>query len=318
MLRRLNWNEGNHRRLEAFLAAAPLGGLAVFDWDNTCICGDIGDAVFRHLLFTRGLRLEPEQLAALLPDDLEGQKRLLVCGKKMALTDAKARILDAYIQVYIGRALSHREFSTPLLALMAALEVHSGAGCRRAYAIVAALLEGYTPRALAALTRRAALQQMATPQRLRKVATTDNEFFFSWRDGLRPYPEMRCLMAAMKRSGMEVLISSATQTDVVEAMAGMCRFPHDRLIGMETGLEPNWGEGKVFHVRARMEREPLFVAGDSAGDIPLLSAFAATRLRLVIDRGGGGEMASFVFRNRNAPGLLVQRVDVQKGHFIPF
>ncbi|MCG2810880.1 MAG: hypothetical protein L6428_05425 [Candidatus Aminicenantes bacterium] len=48
ILQRLNWNQRNFDALNEFLAGVRPGELAVFDWDNTCIFGDIGEAVFRH------------------------------------------------------------------------------------------------------------------------------------------------------------------------------------------------------------------------------------------------------------------------------
>jgi hypothetical protein len=55
LLKRLNWNQRNYEALNDFLAGVRPGDIAVFDWDNTCICGDIGDAIFRfqalHLQF---------------------------------------------------------------------------------------------------------------------------------------------------------------------------------------------------------------------------------------------------------------------------
>jgi hypothetical protein len=55
-------------RLQA-IAAQPsaIRSVAVFDFDNTCIFRDVGQAVFRYQLQHLRYRLTPEQLAAILP-----------------------------------------------------------------------------------------------------------------------------------------------------------------------------------------------------------------------------------------------------------
>lgn len=50
-LNRRNWSERNYEALNGMLAGVKPGEIAVFDWDNTCICGDIGEALLRRLAF---------------------------------------------------------------------------------------------------------------------------------------------------------------------------------------------------------------------------------------------------------------------------
>ncbi|RYF04162.1 MAG: hypothetical protein EOO40_11460, partial [Deltaproteobacteria bacterium] len=59
------WQPRNHAQLQNFLCkVSPLSQpkTAVFDWDNTCIFGDIGEATFHHQLQQLQLRLPPTQL----------------------------------------------------------------------------------------------------------------------------------------------------------------------------------------------------------------------------------------------------------------
>lgn len=43
------WRPEVHESLSALLANTPSGALATFDWDNTCMTGDIGEAVLEDL-----------------------------------------------------------------------------------------------------------------------------------------------------------------------------------------------------------------------------------------------------------------------------
>ena len=70
-----NWLPENYARIQEALArlAAGQGGAgtralcAVFDFDNTCIFRDIGQAVFRVQLLELRYRISPETLALLIP-----------------------------------------------------------------------------------------------------------------------------------------------------------------------------------------------------------------------------------------------------------
>ena len=55
-LKRRNWSERNFKALNEFLAGVRPGEIAVFDWDNTCIFGDIGEALLRRLTFDLAYR----------------------------------------------------------------------------------------------------------------------------------------------------------------------------------------------------------------------------------------------------------------------
>ncbi len=315
-LPRHNWNEENHRRLSAFLALpVPAGAAAVFDWDNSCIAGDIGDAVFREQVLHRRLRLRPPELAELLPEELDGRRHLPVCGRDVRLADLKDRILEAYAKVLRSATAAAAEFAIPLLALMGALETQPGSGCPLAYSAIAACLGGFTPAEVRALARRVAATQLAGRLCRRSGRTRDGRFSARWSEGLRIYPEMRRLQRAMRRAGMAVVVSTASHPQVVSAMAALCRFPLDLLVGMESGAPANWGTGKTCNLRRRLHGEPLFVAGDSRGDVPMLHDFPSTRLRLLIDRGDPG-MEGFVAAVTGSTGWLVQRADSRNGRFL--
>jgi hypothetical protein len=50
-LKRRSWSARNFKALNEMLRGVRRGETAVFDWDNTCILGDIGDALLRRPAF---------------------------------------------------------------------------------------------------------------------------------------------------------------------------------------------------------------------------------------------------------------------------
>jgi hypothetical protein len=125
------------------------------------------------------------------------------------------------------------------------------------------------------------------------------------------------------------VVSTASNRRLVEKMIAVTAFPCRQVIGMELavagrrfagalkpGLRPNLGAGKVLNLRSRLDREPALVAGDSSNDYEMLSSFAATRLRLVIDRSAGGRITAIVRRARSGEaGFLCQEIDPRRGAF---
>jgi hypothetical protein len=49
-------------------------------------------------------------------------------------------------------------------------------------------------------------------------------------------------------------------------------------------------EGKSAVIRAKIGRDPVFVAGDTNGDFSMLTDFASTQMRLVIHRNLPGDI----------------------------
>jgi len=104
-LQRLNWNQRNYEVLNDFLAGVRSGEPAVFDWDNTCICGDIGEAVFRHQALNLEFKFDPGQLRAIIPDQVHGIDGIHCNGRIFSLPKIKAQIVGAYEKIF-GRSLT--------------------------------------------------------------------------------------------------------------------------------------------------------------------------------------------------------------------
>jgi len=84
-LMRRNWSERNYEALNGLLAGVRPGEIAVLDWDNTCIFGDIGEALLRRLTFDLAFAVDAETMAATVPDVIHGIGHILIQGKPFSL-----------------------------------------------------------------------------------------------------------------------------------------------------------------------------------------------------------------------------------------
>ena len=89
-LKRRNWSGRNFKALNELLAGVHPGEIAVFDWDNTCICGDIGEALLRRMTFDLAFAMDAKTMAATVPDAIHGVKHVLIQGEPFPL-DVKLR-----------------------------------------------------------------------------------------------------------------------------------------------------------------------------------------------------------------------------------
>ena len=331
------WTEGNYAALRRFLAEVRAPALAVFDWDNTCICGDVGETFFRQQVFSLAFRLDAPALETLLPERVNGCDAVTLAGGSFSLAELKADILESFRSLEraglalerCGSLAAYRRFVFDMLLLNEGLERTPGIGPEFAYVWQARLLAGFAAEELSTLAEDLTWQELHRPLADHTLSDDRRGISLHWRDGLRPYPEMGNLAAAVEERGGRVAVVTASQPLIVAAMVEALDFPLDALIGMELRSEDgrltaeldsryavNFGEGKVANILAAFGIEPLLVAGDSNSDAAMLSRFPATRVRLIIDRGLSGEIETLVQKARAGEcGYLLQPIDAETGQF---
>jgi phosphoserine phosphatase len=336
-LKRRNWSERNFKALNEMLARVRPGEIAVFDWDNTCIFGDCGEALLRRLAFDLAFAMDAKAMAATLPDMIHGVKHVLIQGKPFPLKKIKNAVFTAYKHLKTGATArgrigidqNYRVFTSGLLALNRALEETPGIGCEFAYPWVNLLMQGMTLREFDRLAAAVIDGELRAPLCRHALRDPRGRWRYSWTGGMRLYPEMKDLAACFRERGGEVVVSTASNRRLVERMISAAAFPCRSVIGMELrivddrlgrslapGLRPNLGRGKVANIRRRLPVEPLLVAGDSSNDYEILVSFPGTRLRLVIDRHAPGSIGLLIRRARaGESGYLAQRIDPRRGEF---
>lgn len=336
-LKRRKWSKRNCDALNGLLAQVRPGEIAIFDWDNTCIFGDIGEALLRRLTFDLAYAMDAKAMAATVPDTIRGVNNILIQGKPFSLKKMKDAVFAAYERLQRGPSAggteavdkNYRVFTSGLLALNRALEETPGIGCEFAYPWVNLLLQGLPLHEFDRLAEAVIAEGLHAPLRRRVAADPLGRWRYSWTGGVRIYPEMKDLAACWLERGGEVVVSSASNRQLVEKMIAMTAFPCRRVIGMELriagdrfgrslapGLRPNLGRGKVANIRKRLLSEPVLVAGDSSNDYEMLVFFPGTRMRLVIDHRARGMIGLLSRRARAGEnGYLAQEIDVRRGEF---
>jgi phosphoserine phosphatase len=336
-LKRGNWSERNYDSLNALLAGVRPGETAVFDWDNTCIFNDIGEALLRRMTFELAFRFDAKAMAAMIPDRINGIGHVMIKGMPYSLKKMKGAILPAYKRLKAGSSAcekirldeDYRVFTSGLLALNRALEETPGIGCEFAYPWVNTLLQGLSLPEFERLASSAIGEELRNPIRRRGLADPLGRWRYGWTSGIRLYPEMKDLAAAWHGRGGCVVVSTASNRQLVERMIASTGFSCRQVIGMELAmagshfgdrirpeLRPNLGVGKVANIRQRLARDPVLVAGDSSNDYEMLTTFRSTRMRLVIDHRSQGEIALVCRRARAGEnGYLAQEIDPKRGTF---
>ncbi|MFJ6938314.1 haloacid dehalogenase-like hydrolase [Streptomyces sp. NPDC101132] len=287
--------------------------VAVFDWDNTVVKNDVGDATFFWLLrngkvrqpagrdwTTTSRHLTPAAASALAAacDALAEPGRPLPTG-----TPAGTRCADELNAVYGTGATTAAE---PAFAGWNRRTTEPG------YAWLAQLTQGWTPAQIRSFAAAARTENLAAPigakQQVGSTTAT------GW---VRYYDQQKDLIGTLRRAGFDVWISSASPQPVVEAWAGGAGIAPDRVIGIRNVtrhgvLTPRlqgcggvadgadtmityidgkrcWINKVVYGVRGAAAekvlpaaRRQVFAAGDSDTDVTFLRD--ATALRLVVNR----------------------------------
>jgi phosphoserine phosphatase len=308
------WYGDNRERIDTMMAELGTCGargdvtagapLALFDWDNTVVKNDIGDATFFWMV-RNGKFLTPADWSAtspyLTPAAVAALSRACAAagapGQPLR-TDTDVACADELVSVYGDAETTAKE---PAFAGVDARRVEP------AYAWAAQLLAGWRDSDVAGFAQQARQENLAAPEGTeQKVGSTEQT---GW---VRYYPQMRDLIGALQDNGFDVRIISASAEPVVRVWAADLGIPADKVMGVRTErdgdivtsrLVPCGGsvsipyiEGKRCRVNEQVfgvvgpaaydiqpePRRAAFGAGDSDTDISFLSD--ATALRLAINR----------------------------------
>lgn len=326
----LSWYGDNRARLDALLKESGRCGasydaaqkpVAIFDWDNTVVKNDVGDATFFYMLAHDKILQPPNKnwrkTSRYLTSDA-AQALDAACGTLAAPGQPLPTATNAACAKEILGAYVDGKTSTGKAAW-------AGFDYRRmepAYAWVAQLQAGYDRAAIATFTSAAMSENLKNPvdtkQMIGGVAVTN------W---IRIYPQIQDLITKMQKNGFEVWVLSASPQTMVEVWADKVGIAADHVIGIrnleESGLYTydlrgcgdvpdgmNDGMGNAvgnsiityidgkrcfvnqiiygekgpaaLNENADAKKRPVFGAGDSDTDITFLRD--ATRLKLVLNR----------------------------------
>jgi phosphoserine phosphatase len=278
--------------------------VAVFDWDNTMMRNDIGDATFYYML-RHDLILQPPNR------DWSNTSKHLTLGGRTILATACSAIAEP------GKPLptsKENACADVILQIYDKGTTTNGAPAfdpdtktlHHSYAWGAQLQTGHTPEEMRAIATRAYEENAAAPiDTTQTVGTTKN--LPAW---VRIYEPMHDLQDALRANGFDVWVVSASSQPLVEVVAAHVGVDPSHAVGIRTngyhlercgdGPEDSvitFNEGKrcwinkaIFKLPENEQlsrasdpmKRPAFAAGDSDTDLAMVQD--ATVLKLVIDR----------------------------------
>jgi HAD superfamily phosphoserine phosphatase-like hydrolase len=249
--------------------------VAVFDFDNTCIRHDIGDALFDAMVLY-DLFSNTNAFWELFPSDEVETLRLM----RKAIQDVPWQERRSHSEVCAWRYAMH--------ACLARMVEEKGEP--QAYAWMVQLLVGLSPDKV-----RNIAQEVIAAQCTRDMGTETLEQPgkppIVLKQGIRLYETMREFIFQLQLAGVEVWIVSASNLWTVQTFGQRFGIPANRVVGarldIRNGLltsvmsEPmTAGEGKVEAIKHHIGQQPILAGGDSINDREMLHY--ASEQRLVI------------------------------------
>ena len=279
------WRSEVRRRLEEAIADSREQSetpLAVFDFDNTCIAGDIGELFSHFLIDEMAYRYDLDEFWELI-DPRDGREQIRELTMEALELDRQQR---EHSDVY-------REYLAEMGAVYGRKYAREGrASC---YRWAVRLHVGMTPKQIRQLTHEAIDREMASAMATEQRETGRGETV-RIRRGIRRLAEIHRLMGRLSHAGFDVWIVSATNRWSVEAFAERgFGVPPERVLGNRVTVDEKgrltdatqhpvlFGEGKVDIIDQEIGRRPAIVLGDSITDLEMMEH--ATHMPLLIDHG---------------------------------
>ncbi|MFJ8012216.1 haloacid dehalogenase-like hydrolase [Streptomyces sp. NPDC096339] len=312
------WYGDNQARLQQLVDRyGACGGrrhkpVAVFDWDNTVVKNDVGDATMYWLLRNGRIRR---------PADWSATSRFLTPAAATALAEACTPLARTGEPLPTGTPQG-AGCADEINAVYGTAATRTGAAAfagwdRRttepSYSWLAQLTQGWTARDVRGFAAAARTENLAAP-----IGATQQVGTGTATGWVRYYDQQKDLINTLRRAGFDVWITSASPQPVVEVWAKGVGIDADHVIGIRNtttrggkltsrlqgcGSVPDgadtmityidgkrcWINKEVFGVRGAdaekvqpPARRQVFAAGDSDTDISFLRD--ATALRLVLNR----------------------------------
>nr|WP_321464958.1 hypothetical protein [uncultured Desulfobulbus sp.] len=335
-----NWLPENLAQITQTLAdivhqATVARPVAIFDFDNTCIFRDIGQALFRFQLEHLRYRISPEELATILPPDTGELGGISLAVLRSTLMQAYRNLWPLIQQGRIDGARQTSDyplFATLLLWCTDKARKAEHLGPRYVLPFMGKMLAGFTTDELRTLAAEVieqthkeplteAILEVEAPQPIGAISA-------SYPLGLHAYPEMQALMHRLAGLGIEPYVISASTEWLVEGAAPRLGFAVDcdHIFGIRVRLNgedrltiedfpdypTTYREGKAEIITRRIKGTPVLVAGDADTDYEMLT-LPDVPLRLVINRNQSGLIASLY----QQPDILLQGIDLLRGCFRP-
>ena len=277
-----NWRPRLRRRLREMIDNATSSDrkLAVFDFDNTCIAGDIGE-LFGHYLFEKmryrfDLDAFWQQIA-----EADGRSRLRRWTRRALDIDAEHRRESEAYRRYLVEA--SRVYPRRL----------QRTGKRNCYEWAVRLHVGLTQKQMRNWSSDAIRRELTSDRGVEHLRGDDGQQMVIER-GIRILDEIQQLIDVLHRAGWDVWIVSASNRWTIEVVAPVFGVSPDRVLGNRVEVDGDvltsktrapvlFREGKAEAIEEFIGDRPQLVVGDAVTDLEMLCM--AEECALVIDCG---------------------------------
>lgn len=309
------WERDTYDALSGLLSNPDnKGGYAVFDCDNTTIIHDVTHTLMVYQIENLCFSLAPEHLFL----DGLGVVDFPLDGLELTAREMGQKLSDEYYslkEMYCDSL--YRDFRARFLAFYTAIGKNYDYGTLCLWE--PSLAAGFEAEELQALGRRSLSHWLSQGRAWDEEWTSpDGRFFGMAHKGLVITPEMRDLYRSLSRAGIVPYICSASPEWLVELLACDPKYgfslPPEQVFGVrfQENEDGSWHysadypqpfkEGKVrcidrYIAPLHCGGEPLMVAGDSEGDLAMLTAYPQMQLGLVINWNKGGKIGELACRN---------------------
>ena len=306
------WDPQVQTALNGLLSNCGEGSYAVFDFDQTSIVHDISQALWvyqiEHLCFADapihdfldGIP-EPESLMPETETTYAEMGRVL--SEEYKTMTARVEAGESIESIWQSDV--YLDFRARMCSLLEAMDEQWGSWV--AFLWQPGLLAGYTEAEAHALIHDAILEQLGRDKlTVEQWLSPDGRWGGDVMRGIWVSPEMKELYKCLQTANIDAYVCSASLELIVEALA--CDpvlgfgLPAERVYGLrfvegekltaqfDSQYKQPIKEGKVDCIKAYMapaygNTNPVLVAGDSNGDVPMLTAFSDMKHGLIIDVG---------------------------------
>jgi phosphoserine phosphatase len=333
------WVQGNRDALNDMITKHGIASptfdatrrpVAVFDWDNTVIKNDIGDATFAWMVRHDLILQPPGKDWGQTNPDLAAAARAALNAACDAAAAAGAP-LPTSTTAACAAELMNIYYNGKTAAGTAAWTDANKTTMNEPYAWVSQLQAGHTPEEVRAWARAAFEENVNAP-----IGAKQTVGGVELAGYLRVYEQIRDLAETLDENGFDVWVLTASPQYVVDGLAEEIGVPPHKVVGIRPVLANGkitygflgcgaladgqtslityyagkrcWINKAIFGEPAASQlgqnadsaKRPAFVAGDSDTDIVMLKD--ATVLKLAIERGKS-EISCNAYQNANAKWL---------------
>lgn len=332
------WAPEVRESLNNLMANPGKDAYAVFDFDKTSIVHDISQALWVYQI--EHLRYADAPTHDFLDGIPSPEEQMGVTGLSYAemgramsaeYETLKSRLDGGESIEDIRKSDEYLDFRARMNIFLTKMDEQYGSWI--SYLWQPGLLAGFTRAEADALIRDAISEHLGIELlAVERWTSPDGRWSGDVQRGIWVSPEMKDLYKCLEEAGIDVYICSASLEMIVEVLAcdadlgfgiepervfGLRFVPGDIIVPEFDSeyKQPN-KEGKIDCIKAYMApsyggADPLLLAGDSNGDVPMLTAFPAMRRGLIIDVGRSaespiGQLATRAREEHNAGLYLLQ------------